>query len=83
MVLVSVTSEPPPIGVKVVEYSVTLAPPFEVGAEIVIFAEVLPVAAAEVMPGALGGAAGVVIVEAATVCAPLPTALLATTFIEY
>ena len=60
-----------------------LAPPLDVGTENVTFAEVLPDAAADVMPGALGGAAGVVIVEAATVCAPLPTALVAITFIEY
>ena len=81
--LVSVTEEPPPTGVRVVEYPVMLAPPLDVGAEIVIFAEVLPEAEVDVIPGALGGAAGVVIVEAATVCAPLPTALFAMTFIEY
>ena len=81
--LVSVTSVPPPTGVKVVEYPVILAPPLDVGAETVTFAEVLPDATADVTPGALGGAAGVVIVEDATVSTPLPTALLATTFIEY
>lgn len=80
--LVSVTSVPPPTGVKVVEYPVILAPPLDVGAEIVIFAEVLPDAAADVIPGAVGGAAGVVIVEDATVSTPLPTALVAITFIE-
>jgi hypothetical protein len=82
-VLVSVTEEPPPTGVRVVEYPVILAPPLDVGAEIVIFAEVLPDPAADVIPGALGGAAGVVIVEDATVSTPLPTAFVATTFIEY
>ena len=81
--LVSVTDEPPPTGVRVVEYPEILAPPLDVGAEIVIFAEVLPEAEADVIPGALGGAAGVVIVEDATVSTPLPTALVATTLIEY
>ena len=80
---VSVTAVPPPSGVRVAEYSVIDAPPVDVGAVTAIVAAVAEVAAADVIDGAEGGAAGVVIVDEAAVVAPSPTALVARVVIEY
>jgi hypothetical protein len=80
---VSVTAAPPPRGVSVAEYSVIAAPPVDVGAVTEIVAAVADVAAAEVIEGAEGGAAGVVIVDVAAVVAPSPTALVARVVIAY
>ncbi len=80
---VSTIAFPPPSGVNVVVYSVITEPPFEVGAVNEIFALVVDVAAAAEMDGAVGGAAGVVIVDTAEVVAPSPTALVAFDVIEY
>lgn len=80
---VSVTAVPPPIGISVAVYPVILAPPVEVGAVTEIVAALDDVAAAEVIPGADGGAAGVVIVDAAAVVAPSPTAFVARVVIVY
>ena len=80
---VSITIEPPPTGVSVVVYPVICAPPFEVGAVKVIVAAVAEFATAVEIDGAVGGAAGVVIVEAAVVVAPSPTAFVAKTATEY
>jgi hypothetical protein len=55
----------------------------EVGAVTTTVASVVEVAAADVIVGAEGGAAGVVIVEAAVVATPLPTAFFATVEIVY
>ena len=80
---VSVTAVPPPSGVRVAEYSEIDAPPVDVGAVTAIVAAVAEVAAADVIDGAEGGAAGVVIVDEAAVVAPSPTALVARVVIEY
>jgi hypothetical protein len=80
---VSVTAVPPPSGVRVAEYSEIDAPPVDVGAVTTIVAAVADVAAADVIEGAEGGAAGVVIVDEAAVVAPSPTALVARVVIEY
>jgi hypothetical protein len=56
---------------------VIAAPPFEVGAVTVIVDEVDEVATAVLIAGAVGGAAGVVIVEPALVARPSPTAFVA------
>ncbi len=80
---VSTIAFPPPSGVNVVVYSVITEPPFEVGAVNEIFALVVDVATAAEMDGAVGGAAGVVIVDPAEVVAPSPTALVALDVIEY
>jgi hypothetical protein len=80
---VSVTAVPPPSGVRVAEYSEIDAPPVDVGAVTAIVAAVADVAAADVIEGAEGGAAGVVIVDEAAVVAPSPTALVARVVIEY
>jgi hypothetical protein len=55
----------------------------EVGAVTTTVASVVEVAVADVIVGAEGGAEGVVIVEAAVVATPLPTAFLATVEIVY
>ena len=80
---VSVTVVPPPSGVRVTEYSVIAAPPVDVGAVTTIVAAVADVAAADVIDGADGGAAGVVIVDVAAVVAPSPTTLAASAVIAY
>jgi hypothetical protein len=80
---VSIIVDPPPTGVNVVVYPVIWAPPFDAGADMVIVAAVEEVANAVEIDGAVGGAAGVVIVEAAVVVAPSPTAFVAKTAIEY
>jgi hypothetical protein len=80
---VSVTAAPPPRGVRVAEYSVIDAPPVDVGADTAIVAAVADVAAAEVIEGAEGGAAGVVIVDEAAAVAPSPTAFVARVVIAY
>jgi hypothetical protein len=80
---VSVIAVPPPSGVSVAEYPVIDAPPVDVGAVTAIVAAVADVAAADVIEGAEGGAAGVVIVDEAAVVAPSPTALVARVVIEY
>jgi hypothetical protein len=80
---VSVIAVPPPRGVSVAVYPVIAPPPVEVGAVTEIVAAVADVAAAEVIAGAEGGAAGVVIVDAAAVVAPSPTALVARVVIAY
>lgn len=73
----SVIAVPPPIGVRVAVYPVIAPPPVDVGAVTEIVAAVVDVAVAEVIAGADGGAAGVVMVDAAAVVAPSPTALVA------
>jgi hypothetical protein len=80
---VSVIAVPPPSGVSVAEYPVIDAPPVDVGAVTTIDAAVADVAVAEVIEGAEGGAAGVVIVDDAAVVAPSPTALVARVVIVY
>lgn len=80
---VSVMAVPPPRGVTVAEYSVMASPPVDVGAVTVIVAALEDVATALVIEGAEGGAAGVVIVDAAAVVAPSPTALVARVVIAY
>jgi hypothetical protein len=74
---VSVIAVPPPIGVSVAVYPVIAAPPVDVGAVTEMVAALEDVAAADVIEGADGGAAGVVIVDAAAVVAPSPTAFVA------
>jgi hypothetical protein len=83
VVEVSVTAAPPPRGVRVAEYSVIDAPPVDVGTDTAIVAAVADVAAAEVIEGAEGGAAGVVIVDEAAAVAPSPTAFVARVVIAY
>jgi hypothetical protein len=80
---VSVIADPPPSGVSVAEYPVIDAPPVDVGAVTTIAAAVADVAVADVIEGAEGGAAGVVIVDDAAVVAPSPTALVARVVIVY
>jgi hypothetical protein len=80
---VSTIAFPPPNGVSVVEYPVIVAPPLEDGAVIVIVAAVADVAVAAAILGAPGGAAEVVIVDAAVVPAPSPTAFVALEVIVY
>lgn len=80
---VSTIADPPPIGVRVALYPVIAAPPFEVGAVTMTVAFVVELAAAEVIAGAEGGAAGVVIEDPATVATPFPTAFWATAEIVY
>jgi hypothetical protein len=83
VVEVSVIVVPPPTGARVTEYPVIEEPPFDVGAAVLIVADVADVAAALVIAGAVGGAAGVVIVEPAVVARPSPTAFVATVEILY
>lgn len=59
------------------------APPLDEGALKVTEAFVVDIAVADTIPGAEGGAAGVVIVEPAVVGEPSPTALIADTAILY
>ena len=59
------------------------APPVDVGAVTEIVAALDDVAMAEVIDGAEGGAAGVVIVDVVAVVAPSPTALVARDVIVY
>jgi len=80
---VSVIAVPPPIGVSVAVYPLILPPPVDVGAVTVMVAALEDVAAADVIEGADGGAAGVVIVDAAAVVAPSPTAFVARVVIVY
>jgi hypothetical protein len=80
---VSVIALPPPSGVRVVVYSVITAPPFDVGAVKVMVAAVVEPATADATEGALGAAAGVVIVDAAVVVEPSPTAFVAFEVIVY
>ena len=80
---VSVIAVPPPRGVSVAVYPVMMPPPVDVGAVTEIVAVVADVAVAEVIAGADGGAAGVVIVDVAAVVAPSPTALVARVVIAY
>jgi hypothetical protein len=80
---VSTIAAPPPRGVRVALYPVITAPPVEVGAVTTTVAAVVEVAVADVIVGAEGGAAGVVIVDTAVVATPLPTAFFATVEIVY